>query len=127
MLKFIDDAISKLRTKHEINENINIGKGYIAKQRWIDDYAFKWELALGAALAIIKAEKTLTIDVFEDVRNEVRYEGLTFFADYKPKEFEVPGDLAGMKALLMAVSDEIIDMKTLSGSDVRELFRKYSK
>ena len=124
LLAFIDSAIENLAQAHLKKEGDLIDRALEEADDWERVWGHVWDDTIALLYDARAKHEPITEAMFTKVRNS--YINLRCFGGFhEVTEYTVPSDLRGMKALVEAVSDEVIDMKALSVGDVRDLFRKY--
>jgi hypothetical protein len=126
IVKFVDDAIDRAREAHARKNKDSADSAKKETENWQTAVGPRWDDVIKTLVSARKRGAIISYDMFDPVRTS-SYRDLKFCAVFEPTAFEVPADLAGMRALLAAVSDDTVDMKALSGADVRDLYRKYGK
>ena len=130
MLKFIDGVLKRLENEHRAQHQARIESHKKQDQEWEEEYGPIWDDAIRTLQAARRRKKPITFDMIPSAR-----EGSYIYASNavfnnptdppKLTSFTPPTDLAGMRNLLNAITDEEIDVKQLSMADVRDLYRTY--
>ncbi|HSY62663.1 MAG TPA: hypothetical protein VK796_12350 [Cytophaga sp.] len=127
--KFIEKTTEILRKKHNVVEAEKKQAKIEALAKWEVQWGGAWDTFLVSAIKARKTKKPITFEMIKPIKNN-RYgtdvsvqDDVT--DDYEESPFVIPQDLLAMKNLLSCVADEEVDVKLISGNDLRALYAKY--
>ena len=123
LVEFVDSAIKRLEREHVEKRAEEANLEDKARNMWEKEWGAKWDAALENTRKVRKVGGPVTEDLFP---NKNRYDHPYYSWTRNERPFEPPSELLAIKALVKVIVDDEIDLRMLSSSDMRTLFKKYA-
>lgn len=124
VLAMIDKAEATLKKQYEDNDSEAAIKYEKSLAQWTKVHAPKWEEAAKEILAALKKGQPIRVSMLPKPNAYSGYNYATFEGRAPTKtKFIIPAELRGLRAMIDACTDDIIDLPT---PDMRKFFNTYA-